>query len=201
MWLCCLNCVNSILFCVFSLLSVGLWGLIMHLSNMWNPSHPGRLPSYKQWGTGLKKSWIQPGCVTKGALKTIGNCHQCVWHIFSRDTHWVNTVQPWNPVKQPSPLVMWVHSRRTKLISTSPQSQSFTSPWSAINATPLLGFLHDRNVLMKTETALVGLGLARWAWTRLHRSVIALYFYENNVFMCTCSSDFQSGVLVPLVGT
>lgn len=61
-----------------------------------------------------------------------------------------SAVKPSAPRKPTSPLVMRVHYRKTPIIP-SLVPPSFTSPWNGINATPLLGFLHDLNASMRTE--------------------------------------------------
>ncbi len=115
--------------------------------------HAIRSRPRRKLGLYLHLAWIQPECVTSGTLNTILSWSQCVWRIFSEDTNWRNSVLLWDPLKQSSPLVMWVNCR-TRPIIPSLVSPSFTSQWTGINATPLLGFLHEQNESMRTEMVL-----------------------------------------------
>lgn len=147
------------LYSFFSLLSPGLQGLTLHQSNMWKPSHLSGLPSCKRWGTGLVGNILDParvchqGCPTQN-FKPKSMCVKCFLpgHKLSK---FRAAVEPSAPLKQSSPLVMWVHYRKRPILP-SLVSPSFTSPWTGINATPLLGFLHDQNVSTRTKMVLEG---------------------------------------------
>lgn len=86
-------------FIFLSLLSLGLHGLTIHQSNMWNP-HQSRwtphLRAVRSRTTG--KLLVSNQCLSSGvALSKILNWSLCVWHIFSQDINWANSVLRWIP--------------------------------------------------------------------------------------------------------
>lgn len=141
---------------IFLLLFLGLQGLTVHLSNMWKPSRPGGLPSYKQWGTWRVGNVLDPARVhhpkPNFKLKSMCVTDFLPGHKLSK---FCAAVKPSATLKQSSPLVMWVQYRKRPILP-SLVSPSFTSPWTGINATPSLGSLHVQNVSMRTEMVLEG---------------------------------------------
>lgn len=118
------------------------------------PSPPGGLPSYKQRGTGLVENILDParvchqGCPEQHfKLKSMCVTYSLSGHKLSKSCA---AVEPSAPLKQSSPLVMWVHYRKRPILPLL-VSPSFTSPWTGINATPSLGSRHDPNVSTRTE--------------------------------------------------
>ena len=141
---------NAPLLIYFSLLSLDLQRLTIHQSNMWTQFfHPCGLPSYKPWGgAGLQENVLYPAKWQNYKLKSMCVTSFLQGHKLSK---FCAVVKPSAPLKQSSALVMWVHYRKRPILLPSLVSPPFTSQWTGINATPLLGFLHDLTASMRTE--------------------------------------------------
>lgn len=138
-----------------ALFSLGLQGRTTHLSNMWRPSHPGGLICHMQWGTGLsgETSRTQPGFVSGGVRDKIQKS-MCVTYFLPGHelSESCAAAEPWAPLKQSSPLVMWVHYRIRLILPSLVSPPSFTSPWTEINATPSPGSPREPNASTRTGT-------------------------------------------------
>lgn len=139
-----------------ALFSPGLQGRTTHLSNMWRPSHPGGLICHMQWGAGLSgRKHLGPGRGSSaGVLETKFKKSMCVTYFLpGRElSESCAAAEPWAPLKQSSPLVMWVHYRVRLILPSLVSPPSFTSPWTEINATPSPGSPREPNASTRTGT-------------------------------------------------